>query len=212
MIHTYIPNYLFSTTLDSINNNALMESCLKLEDELRVKYNHGWQEEETKLPYCSFERKIPFTTSLFKRYNIFTFPNLQISLLYSKIREVISPCLPDEPHMIAGWLNVYHNNEKLLPHTHWEPKFRSIHGFYCVNTENVESSTTYKVPEYSDVEIISKNGLLVFGKSDNDTHYTSTWTHDTPRITVAFDIVPITTLNENNNLKHKIFRFIPFKS
>lgn len=203
MITTYIPNYLFSTMLNGTNNAELLKACYDWEKYLVEELTQDEQEENYKIPY---------TTSLFNKYNFFTYPNPYISQLYTSIRDTIGSCLPEEPHMISCWLNVYHNGENIKAHRHWSPKARGIHGFYCVNTETVPSHTTYKVSGYDKVEIESKDGLLVFGKSDDDVHYTSIWTHDIPRVTIAFDILPISTLPKHSGLKQVLGRFIPFKS
>jgi len=56
------------------------------------------------------------------------------------------------------------------------------------------------------VKIESKNNLLVIGKSDNDEHRSSVWNQETPRITIAFDILPMSSINklQSNNLNHWI--------
>ena len=50
----------------------------------------------------------------------------------------------------------------------------------------------------TNIEIQSKNDLLVLSKSENDVHRSSEWMYDHPRITLAFDIVPTKMLFENN--------------
>ena len=55
------------------------------------------------------------------------------------------------------------------------------------------------------VKIESKDNLLVIGKSDNDKHRSSVWNQDTPRITIAFDILPVSSIyKEFNTLNHWI--------
>jgi len=103
-------------------------------------------------------------------------------------------------------MNVYRNNGFIDWHAHWLAKYKAFHGFYCVNTENVSSFTEYKFTDLGDevTTVPSKNGRLVFGRSDNDLHRSSPWNFVFPRITIAFDIVPVSSLSTSIN------HFIPF--
>jgi hypothetical protein len=56
-----------------------------------------------------------------------------------------------------------------------------------------------------ELTIPSKEGLLVIGRSNGDLHKSSEWLGDKPRVTLAFDISPIESIN------FKINHYIPFK-
>jgi hypothetical protein len=104
---------------------------------------------------------------------------------------------------MQAWLNVYRTGEFIDWHSHWPAEFESWHGFYCVDVEP-NSSTTYrlfgKIPEKDDIVVTSQDNLLVISRSDGDYHRSSEWNNpDKPRITVAFDIIPMSKLYERRN-------------
>ena len=110
-------------------------------------------------------------------------------------------------YMIKCWLNVFRKGEKVDWHNHW-PAYKKVwHGFYCVQVG--DSFTEYKIPKVNNiVKVKSKEGLLVVGKSEDDQHRSSPWNEEQrPRITVAFDIVPIDSVDNELRVNH----FIPFK-
>jgi hypothetical protein len=151
------------------------------------------------------------TTSLFSHYNIFTYSGTALQSLYKKTKQSITPYLSDEgDYMIQAWLNMYYENQSIKWHRHYPAVAKAWHGFFCVSTEEQPSFTQYKV--YPDIEckVNSKDGLLVFGKSDNDFHCSSVWTSKRPRITIAFDIIPIKYLYNNPYERAMINHFLPF--
>jgi hypothetical protein len=116
---------------------------------------------------------------------------------------------------MQSWVNVYNYGEYIDWHGHGQTSTYAWHGFFCVNAE--PSKTTYQYlnsPETIDVE--SKNNLLVLGKSNTDTHRTWPWLDkNEPRITIAFDIVPDTTIvrhNGNTKLTDMIKQYPYFKN
>jgi hypothetical protein len=147
----------------------------------------------------------PLTTNLYAQYNYFMYPNPGSHDLYEKIKETFHECigLTQEKFYMQAWLNVYRAGEFIDWHSHWPAEFESWHGFYCVDVEP-KSSTTYRVfgriPEQEDIVVPSQDNLLVISRSDGDQHRSSEWTNkDRPRITVAFDIVPMSRLYERRN-------------
>ena len=146
----------------------------------------------------------PQTTSLYAQYNYFLYPIPGLHELFEKVKETFHAChSANEPFYIQAWLNVYRAGEFIEWHSHWPPEFESWHGFYCVDVEP-DSSTTYRlfgrIPEKDDIVVPSRDNLLVLSRSDGDNHRSSEWTHkDRPRITVAFDIIPISKLYDRRN-------------
>jgi hypothetical protein len=197
MRNEHIKDYLWSEMVDptTINNKRLMNNCLIIEKFLegridRTKLNNNWTG-----AYGSF------TGKNFNQYNIFTFPSADLIKLYTELRRVITPVFAlNESYMIQAWLNVYRENGYIDWHNHWAKASRALHGFYCVNVEDTPSYTEYKFPTLNDdiTTIHSKDGLLVFGKSEDDFHRSSPgWNSSNPRITIAFDIIPVATLQES---------------
>ena len=188
-------DYVYSIKLKSLNNMELIKYCLEVEEMLRNTLkpieNPGW--------YGTF------TTANHDSYNFLTFPNVEVNKLYKEISKYASYLLEDKVYMIKSWVNIYRKDEKVDWHDHWPAPKKVWHGFYCVQVG--DSYTEYKIPKVEDViKINSKEGLLVIGKSENDKHRSSRWTEiDRPRITIAFDIVPVDSIENKLQPNH----FIP---
>lgn len=197
---TWHPNYLYSFDIPSLDNKKLYEDCIEIE-----KYLKSIFPPQEKNSYGSY------TASIHKNYNLFTLPLFSLSKLYKELVNNITPLLEynDSYHMRC-WLNVFRKGDFIDWHNHWPSHFNSWHGFYCINTNN--SSTLYNIPDNSEIiEVPSKEGRIVIGKSDNDTHTSTPWENENQhRITIAFDLIPLSSFNKYPNeiiLNH----FIPFK-
>jgi hypothetical protein len=133
------------------------------------------------------------TTELYRSYNLllYTFP--EFHRLYESIREIFHELnTTNEGYYIQCWLNYYYKGDHIDWHGHWSvPNYENCwHGFYCVDCEEVESHTRYRMIDTSEeFEVKSENDLLIISKSDNDIHRTFPWQGENPRITIAFDIV-----------------------
>lgn len=144
------------------------------------------------------------TTKLFTKYNLLMYPFPIFHELYCEICNAFYLCHADlfkkkpEKHYMQCWLNYYRKGEFIDWHGHQKSELQAWHGFLCVDTEP-GSSTSYKWKENLDkiIEIPSKDGLIVIGPSNGDLHRSSEWEfEDRPRITIAFDIMPATSLSE----------------
>ena len=72
----------------------------------------------------------------------------EISKLFDQMRDKISPFLKEETYVIQCWCNIYRTGEKIDWHKHWPSKYEVLHGFYCLQTEEVPSYTDYSVPGF----------------------------------------------------------------
>lgn len=128
------------------------------------------------------------------------------------------------------WVNFYNKGSNIDWHYHWDREYDSWHGFYCVDTEP-SSYTEYAF--YSDekdpikgmlveaededhmsfllgvadkhVFVESRDNMIVITRSGNDCHRSSEWMAERPRVTVAFDIVPVCKMKEQSTqLNHYI--------
>ena len=197
-MNTYVPDYLWGEMLPSIDNTQLMNDCLSAEKYL---LNSVIAEAVPGL-YGSK------TTASFKRYNLLSFPIESFQNLYHNMVSMIKPRLPNKTHVIQCWLNVFRGNEYIDWHGHWKRERQVLHGFYCVHV--TPSFTEYKFEHlpHQVFKIESKESLLVFGKSDGDLHRSSSWqNYNTPRITIAFDIIPVSTLD---NTQVRPNHYLPF--
>jgi len=194
-MNTYVPDNLWGIMLPSIDNTQLMGDCLRAEEHIT---EH--------VPGDDLGNYGSKTTASFNEYNLLTLPYPSFQNLYHNMVSVIKPCLPDEPHVMQCWLNVFRKGESIKWHKHWLAEKRVIHGFYCVNVTPSFTEYKYKHLPGETFKIESTEGLLVFGKSNNDIHQSSPWSGDvTPRITIAFDIVPLPSI-DTIRANH----FIPF--
>ena len=140
-------------------------------------------------------------TKLYTKYNFLLYPLPGIHELYFEISKVFHECLklhpeiPHEKYFIQCWLNYFNKGEFIDWHGHSSVDFNNWHGFLCLDTEP-NSYTSYKWPFDSSrknliIDVPSKDGMIVMGRTNGDMHRSSEWTHDDhPRITIAFDIVP----------------------
>jgi hypothetical protein len=195
------PNYLYSKDLKSIDNSKLFIECLEVERYLKQTINTQQD---------SYEKFGSFTTTVFKKYNLFTFPCIEASILYRQLVSNITPYLDKNEHYwIQCWFNVFREEESINWHSHWDRELKVWHGFYCVNTES--SYTEYKIPNLEKIiKVPSQDSRLVFGKSDGDEHRSSIWENkNKPRVTVAFDIIPSVSLNKITMYTPN--HYLPFK-
>lgn len=199
----YHPDYLYGFTLDTIDNELLTQDCLTIERHLDFLFPEN--PEKYKGQYGNK------TSALNRHYNLFSFPSRELGKLYKAMVEAITPLLPlDSGYMLKSWMNVFQEGEQILPHGHWHSRFRVWHGFYCANVVLDQSATTYTIPGCEQAVVVpSYNGLLVVGKSDGDKHSSSIWRDATqPRITLAFDIIPIQSIQSDGNFT--LNHYIPF--
>jgi hypothetical protein len=155
-----------------------------------------------------YDGQSTLTTQLFGEYNLLLYPFPIFHDLYFNISTAFHLCYrdlfkrnADEKHFMQCWLNYYRKGDFIDWHGHHPPTYRAWHGFMCVDTEP-NSYTSYRWPNSLSssrkdliLDIPSKNGLIVMGTSNGDLHKSSEWAiEDRPRITIAFDIVPATSL------------------
>jgi len=196
-MQTVIPNYLFTFKWDNIDNNALYNTCINVEDELAKVFPPV---ADTSIYGC-------FTSVYHDHYNLFSFPCEQLSQLYMNMAKSFGDILMPGRYYIRCWVNLFGKGKNIDWHSHWDAKYKTYHGFYCVNTEGEhESYTEYVVPHLIGNQvcrIISNDGLCVIGKSQGDQHRSSEWLNDgKPRVTIAFDIIPIEALRPEEKFTH----------
>lgn len=193
-----IPNYLWTIESDAnIDKSQLHKICLSAERLLKSKFKAPVKPDV----YGTF------TTAIFKEYNIFTFATPDILKLYHNLVKHITPLLDDRQYVMQAWVNVYRQGEFIDWHGHWAKELDAFHGFYCVNV--ADSKTYYRLSEDKEkiYTVDDTDGLIVIGRSAGDEHTSSPWTDSNPRITIAFDIVPVESIKEQFVINH----YIPFK-
>ena len=194
---SFSDNYLFTKKFTPIKD--IEKDCFELEDTIKKKFNNYLTD--------PFEGA-PFTTKTFRHYNLLSVPRPSFHELYVFIKECVDNLLLEsrEPHYIQCWLNIYTQKTPNIDwHFHWEPPYKGCwHGFYCASIPE-PSGTLYKIPsEKDELYIPSVEGKMVIGKSQGDLHKSTPHSHERPRITIAFDVVPYRILNNFPEPNHWI--------
>jgi hypothetical protein len=141
------------------------------------------------------------STVKWREYNVFQFYNEEIYNVFLAIKEtMIEACeyygidFNKQKYMVQGWFNINHNKTgKLDWHDHGGPWAPHFHGYYCVKAE--PSSTFYKIDNKDHQVFENKNidNRLIISEMGHP-HAQGNWDWDGPRITLAYDIVPLSSL------------------
>ncbi len=172
-------DYIYTKEL-SIDLVSIKNSCMEMHNIIMENFSH--------MP-GGYPQKDLSSTHVFNQYNLLMYPLDQFHELYFEIQKMYKEIDRSDNQMyIQCWLNFYNKGQYIDWHGHWGSGSGAYHGFYCVDVEP-DSFTSYKFYDKA-VDVHSKNGLLVMGKTDGDQHRSSEWQQDYPRITIAYDIVP----------------------
>ena len=140
------------------------------------------------------------STMKWREYNVFQFHITGIRKLYDAVSEMIKEAcqyynidFEKEQFMIQGWFNINEaNHGKLDWHDHGPYGAPNFHGYYCVNAE---PSITHYITFGEEKDNINKNNRAVISEMGHP-HAMGDWTWDGPRITVAYDVIPLRYLQE----------------
>lgn len=140
------------------------------------------------------------STMKWREYNVFQFHIDGIYELYKNVSSMVKEAceyyeinFEDQKFMIQGWFNInYTKKGKLDWHDHGPFGAPNFHGYYCVKAE--PSMTYYKV---FDKETVNHNidNRAVLSEMGHP-HAQADWDWDGPRITVAYDIIPLADLQK----------------
>lgn len=135
------------------------------------------------------------STMKWRQYNVFQFHSVGLYELYRSIKDMaIEACeyyglnFEDQRYMLQGWFNINNaHNGKLDWHDHGPYGAPNFHGYYCVSAE--PSVTHYRVFD-KDVENHNINNRAILSEMGHP-HAMADWDWDGPRITVAYDLIPL---------------------
>lgn len=138
------------------------------------------------------------STMKWREYNVFQFHIPGIHNLLSSISEMTKEACRyyeinfyDQQYMIQGWFNInYAKKGKLDWHDHGPWGAPNFHGYYCVNAE---PSVTYYKTFDNIIENHNKNNRAILSEMGHP-HAMADWDWEGPRITVAYDIIPLSGL------------------
>jgi hypothetical protein len=147
-------------------------------------------------------------------YNIFTFVNPEIYALKNALRELtIEACdyygidFENKKYLIHGWFNAdratpdnakYGGVNPIKNPEHFHDHSNGLgapwfHGYYCVDAE--PSSTFYQIDRDAEkiFENVNKNNRAILSETGHP-HGRDDWFFDRQRITIAYDITPMSNL------------------
>jgi hypothetical protein len=142
------------------------------------------------------------STVKWREYNVFQFNSPELYNVFSGVRDATKEAceyyeinFEKEQFMVQGWFNITHAGKgKLDWHDHGQPGAPNFHGYYSVKAE--PSKTHYHVyGQIVDHENID-NKLIVSEMGHQ--HAMADWDWEGPRITVAYDILPLRYLEMAN--------------
>jgi len=141
------------------------------------------------------------STIKWREYNVFQFYHPSIYKLYKNISETIKEAceyyevdFDKQEYMVQGWFNINYNNSGRLDwHDHGGPFAPYFHGYYCVNAE--PSVTYYRVFD-KETDNHNKNNRMIISEMGHP-HAMGSWDWEGPRVTIAYDIVPLKSLIAN---------------
>ncbi len=141
------------------------------------------------------------STIKWTQYNVFQFHIDGVHSLYKAVREMtLEACeyygldFEKEKFMVQGWFNINYAKNGLLDwHDHGPAGAPFFHGYYCVNAE---PSNTHYIVFDKEVENINKNNRAILSEMGHP-HAMADWDWDGPRITIAYDVLPLRELQYN---------------
>lgn len=179
----------------------------KLSEELKIRYDLI---QKASLPGVTPVNELDFwresnsiSTIKWRQYNVFQFHIDEVYKLYLAIRDMVKEACEyyeidynAQKFMIQGWFNINESgNGKLNWHEHGGPGAPDFHGYYSVSAE--PSSTHYIVFD-KDVENINKNNRAILSEMGHP-HAMGDWDWDGPRITIAYDVTPLSHLQRHGH-------------
>ena len=188
-----IENYAF-VKQTNINIKELTDTCLNINQYLKSYLDEHDDD------YVDSSFLAPLSTRCYNQYNLLCFIKQPLHSVFKNIKEmfadIVGSDINKKEYFIQCWLNVFSEKSPGLGwHSHFEVELDAYHGFLVVsNTSN--TYTEYKKPDNSTFKIPSNEGLLVMTKSYNDLHRTSPLKRGENRITIAFDIVNSSSLED----------------
>lgn len=187
--HKFFERYLdnnLSVLAEELQDRYKKIEQAKLIGVSEVKENEYWKQSNS------------VSTMKWREYNVFQFHSTGLYDLYKAIREMTHEACEyyeldfnKQRFMVQGWFNITHAGKgKLDWHDHGPSGAPNFHGYYSVNAE--PSTTHYKVFD-KEVENHNINNRAILSEMGHP-HAMADWSWEGPRITVAYDLIPLVDL------------------
>lgn len=142
------------------------------------------------------------STVKWREYNVFQFHSEEIYNVFKGVKDATKEAceyydidFDAQNFMVQGWFNITHKGKgKLDWHDHGQPGAPNFHGYYSVKAE--PSTTHYHV--YG--EVVDHHNIdnkLIVSEMGHQ-HAMADWDWEGPRITIAYDIIPLEYLIRAN--------------
>jgi hypothetical protein len=141
------------------------------------------------------------STVKWREYNVFQLYHPSLHKLYSELAKLVKEAcsyyeidFDKQKYYVQGWFNINEaGNGKLNWHDHGAPGAPNFHGYYCVKAE--PSSTYYRLFGDPNREVENKNidNRMIVSEMGHP-HAQGDWDWPGSRITVAYDIQPLSSL------------------
>lgn len=149
-------------------------------------------------PFEAWKDSNSISTMKWRQYNVFQFHIPGIYNLYKAIGEMTREAceyygidFESQQFMIQGWFNINtKNNGKLGWHEHGGRGAPDFHGYYAVKAE--PSETHYQVFDEYKINANKDNRAIL--SEMGHPHAMAGWDWEGPRITVAYDVTPLSSL------------------
>lgn len=172
-------------------STELIERYLRIESQ-----QYSWASKATENDAWFDSQSV--STMKWREYNVFQFHIEGIYNMYKAVSDMLHEAcdyyeldFEEQQFMIQGWFNInYSQTGKLNWHDHGLPHPPHFHGYYCVNAE--PSVTHYRV-NGKEIDNININNRVILSEMGHE-HAQGDWTWNGPRITVAYDIIPLREL------------------
>jgi hypothetical protein len=144
------------------------------------------------------------STIKWREYNVFQFHIEGVRRLYDSVSKMVHEAcdyydvdFESQQFMLQGWFNINEaRNGKLDWHDHGPDGSPHFHGYYCVSAE---PSITHYITFDKEVENHNKNDRAILSEMGHP-HAMGDWDWEGPRITVAYDIIPLQSLTSKDGM------------
>jgi len=138
------------------------------------------------------------STMKWRQYNVFQFHSRELYSLYKAIGDMAKEAchyygvdFNANQYMLQGWFNITNKGKgKLDWHDHGPEGAPNFHGYYCVKA--APSTTHYRVFD-KNVENVNIDNRAILSEMGHP-HAMADWDWEGPRITVAYDVIPLRDL------------------
>jgi hypothetical protein len=161
----------------------------------------------------AFHESNSISTMNWYQYNAFQFYHPALHKLAKAVKEMTQEAcdyysvdFDAQQFMMQSWFNInYTKKGKLDFHEHGGNGAPHFHGYYCVSAE--PSITHYQIFNKEIVDNHNKNNRAILSETGHR-HAMADWDWEGPRITIAYDVLPLSTILANTSIEQHWFPLV----